>query len=733
MLLTLAFALAAATTAADTLPAGVVRGVVQSDPSGLPVVHAVVEVRDGNAYPAARALTDSVGGYLLRGIKPGRHTLRVHHLEHAPLSMEVLVPSGVVVNLELALRYRPLALDTVRAFRAGELRMGDTIAARRQEVAWVDSRALEEGPGLDNALPNPLGSDPGAPPPDPADVFRIRGSAAELKLVLLDGAPVYTPFHMGGLMDAFEPGVLRSARLYLGGAPARFDGGLSYVMDLSTRGGNSERHSFSGSLDVMSSRGVAEGPLPGGATYLASGRVVHGAWMRGLEGDEFPYRYSDGVARIDVPLAGGVLRATGFANVEGARTDGDRSFAGWRNVAGSLRYRGGILGEDGELTVADGGSSAMLRHYGVHVLRQRSDTQRGRAALDLGSSAGPVRLRYGASFDYTRVRYDVDEAALDWIELVSTHTYGGSVAAYLDAAWQPARRVKLRGGVRGDAFRYSPRTTLSPRGSVTWLMGDKAALTLAAGRYHQYVRTRKLGEGGEPMTFADSVRMNVASQLVVASANHVSVGLDQELPDGVRLGVEGFYKRFRDVPTLPGKTAYNSGMDLWIRRGTGGVTGWVGYTLTWAWSLQEDALTADDIAGRQVLSAGIGAPLGRLARLSARFQYGSGLSADRLLPGTDAGELDTGVRNQTQSLAGSAEPILEVANDEPYLRLDAELSRTFAPLLAGRTTELTPYFRVINALDKREPLFYQSGADGRGARPVGAFPILPVLGVQWKW
>jgi hypothetical protein len=159
----------------------------------------------------------------------------------------------------------------------------------------------------------------------------------------------------------------------------------------------------------------------------------------------------------------------------------------------------------------------------------------------------------------------------------------------------------------------------------------------------------------------------------------------------------------------------------------------VGYTLTWAWSLQEDALTADDIAGRQVLSAGIGAPLGRLARLSARFQYGSGLSADRLLPGTDAGELDTGVRNQTQSLAGSAEPILEVANDEPYLRLDAELSRTFAPLLAGRNTELTPYFRVINALDKREPLFYQSGADGRGARPVGAFPILPVLGVQWKW
>jgi hypothetical protein len=708
--------------------------VVRSDPSGLAVVHALVEVRDGNAFPSARALTDSAGGYLLRGIKPGRHTLRVHHLEHEAQSMEVLVSAGVEVNLELALRYRPLALDTVRAFRASELRMGDTIAARRQEVAWVDARALEDGAGLDNALPNPLGSDPGGPPPDPADVFRIRGSAADLKLVLLDGAPVYTPFHMGGLMDAFEPGVLRSARLYLGGAPARFDGGLSYVMDLHTRGGNAERHSMSGSLDVVSSRAVIEGPLPAGATYLASGRAVHGAWMRGLEGDDFPYRYNDGVARLDVPLAGGVLRATGFANREGARTDGDRSFAGWKNVAGSTRYRGGILGDDGELTLAYGGSAAALRHAGDHVLEQRSETQRGRAALDLGRSAGPVRLRYGASFDYTRVRYEVDEAALnERVRLVTTHTYGGSVAGYVDAAWQPMRRVSLRAGVRGDAFRFSPRTTLSPRGSVTWLMGERAALTVAAGRYHQYVRTRKPLDGTPPVTFADSVRMNVASQLVVASANHVSVGLDQELPDGVRLGVEGFYKRFRDVPTLPGKTAYNSGMDLWIRRGAGRVTGWVGYTLTWAWSLQEDALTADDIAGRQVLSAGIGTSLGRLARLSARFQYGSGLSADRLLPDTDAGAINADPRAQPSSLASSAEPLLTVANDEPYLRLDAELSRSWTPLMAGRRTELTPYFRVINALDQREPLFYQSGTDGQTARPVGGFPILPVLGVQWKW
>jgi hypothetical protein len=723
-----ALALAVASAPADTVPAGAVRGVVQSDRSGLPVAMAVVEVRSGQAPPAARSITDSTGAYELRGITPGRHTLRVHHLEHTPLEMEVLVPGGVV-TLDLALRYRPLALDTVRARRPGEIRMGDTVAAERHEVAWVDSRAFEEGSGLDKALANPPD---GSDPPDPGEVFHVRGSAADLKLVLLDGAPVYAPFHMGGLMDAFEPGVLRSARLYLGGAPARFDGGLSYVMDLATRGGNPERHSLAGSVDVVSSRGVLEGPLPRGATYLASGRVVHGAWMRAFEGNDFPYLYKDGVARVDVPLAGGVLRATGFANEEGATADRDRSFAGWRNVAGSVRYRGGRLGQDGELTVAGGGFTAALRHYGNHVLRQRGLTERARVALDLGRSAGPVRLRYGAAYEYTRVRYEVDEAALGWAPLVRTHTYGGATAAYVDATWQPSARVSLRGGVRGDSYRYSPRTTLSPRGAVTWLVGDRAALTLAAGRYHQYVRTRIVSDGDPPPSFADSVRRNVASELVVASANHVSVGLDQELADGVRLGVEGFYKRFRDVPTLPGKAAYNSGMELWVRRGTGRLTGWIGYTLTWAWSLEDDGLSADDIVGRQVLSAGLATPLGRAAKLSARFQYGSGLSASRILPGS--ADRSTFQAESQNALATASEPLLAVPSEEPYLRLDAELSRTWTPLLAGRRTELTPYFRVINALDQREPLFYQPGPDGEDSRTaVGGFPILPVLGVTFRF
>jgi hypothetical protein len=722
MLLSLALALGLAAAApADTVPAvGTVRGVVQSDPSGLPVAHAVVEVGGARAV----AFTDSAGAYVVHGVQPGRHTLRVRHLEHAPLAMEVLVPASVAVTLDLSLRYRPLALDTVVASRRA-LRMADTVPVRRHEVAWMDARALEDAPGLASSPASPV---PPESPPTPEEVFRIRGAAAELKLVLLDGAPVFAPFHMAGLMESFEPGVLSAARLYVGGAPARFDGGLAHVLDLTTRGGNAERHSSAGSVDLVASRAMVDGPLGGGATYLASGRVVHTGWMRGGS----PYDYSDGLVRLDAPLAGGAVRATAFGNREGARLNGGRLFAGWRNLAGSVGYRGGLLGSEGELTAAAGQDAGARIRFGDHVLEERSFTQRGRVALDLSSAAGPVRLRYGASFDYTRVRYRVEELVLGgWENVVGTLTYASTAAGYLDGVWQPGRRLRLRGGVRGDMFSYSPVQTLSPRGSVTWLLADRSALTLAAGRYHQYVRTSGAPGDTSSGTFADSLRRSLPSALAVASANHMSVGLDQELVDGVRLGVEGFFKRFRGVPTLPGRASYTSGMDLWMRRGTGPVTGWVGYNLAWSWSLLERALSAEDITGRQVLSAGFSAAVGRAGRMSARFQYGSNLSVADLV-----GESPTAYRAEALSGAvnnASATPSEVVAaGARPYVRLDAELSRTWTPRLAGRETEVTPFFRLINALDQREPLFHQRDQAGRDVR-VGSFPVLPVLGVSWKF
>jgi hypothetical protein len=136
--------------------------------------------------------------------------------------------------------------------------------------------------------------------------------------------------------------------------------------------------------------------------------------------------------------------------------------------------------------------------------------------------------------------------------------------------------------------------------------------------------------------------------------------------------------------------------------------------------------------------------------LGVRFAYGAGLPytrvaiEDRALAG---GSLPTPESSGNVNLDTDA----PLRGDGSFLRLDAEVSRTWSPLLAGRRTQVTPYLRVINALENRDGLFYRyfenredgggttvpdGGLDNVGSdaiRSVTTIPLVPVLGVTWKF
>lgn len=727
MLLAAALALfAAAAPPQDTVP-GVIRGVVQSDPTGLPIPLAAVEADDGRSVVVAIAGRD--GSYALR-VGAGWQTLRVRHMEHAPLEVQVLVPAAGEVEMHVSLEHRPVRLDPIRVTPPADPRADSLVVSRTLLGLVVDHHNLEDS-GLGAALAGRVQGEPNGE----GEVLYVRGSAANLQLVLLDGAPVYAPFHMGGLVESFEPDVVGSARLYLGGAPARYDGGLSHVLDLTTRAGRGERPSLAGSMDLVSATMRAEGPV-GPVHYLASARTVHGAYLTRLDGRPFPYSFADGLLRLDAPLGRGGISVTGFANGEGVRVDTVGARAGvarWGNRAGSVRYRGRLEGTELEVTVAGGNFDADVPvRAGQRLFVLRGRTERLRLGADLVRSDGPVLFRYGASFDRTWLTHSAIQQA-EGRNLIYARSTGSAAGGYLDAAWQPVPRLLLRAGARGDAFSAGGGFVLAPRASGTWLVSDGAALTLAAGRYHQYLRIpRPLAEGEPLRNYADSARL--ATHLAVGGATHVSVGLDQQLAAGVRLGLEGYYKRFDGLP--PPDTVdlvdHSSGVDVWVRRSAGEVTGWVGYSLAWAWSSERASGVGSRFAGRQTLSAGAQGTFWRGARVGARFAYGGGL------PATALGLADQVLQNESPNLAsGSANTApLAGSGPGPFMRLDVHAARTWTPRLGGRDTQVTPYLRVLNALDSRDGLFYRYFSDDEATaqvQPIASLPVVPVLGVEWRF
>ena len=721
-------------------PNATVRGQVRSEGTGAPLRLAIVEVI--SASRVIQTATDTLGNYVLRNVPRGRRVLRATHIDHAPLEIEVVVNSNTELVLDFGLELRPVRLPALTARALAFKDATDTIPVGGAALGQAEVKALEATPGVaELGLVDATRDIPGQEPGDPTDVLYVRGGTADLKLVLLNGAPVYAPFHLGGLINALDADFMRAAKLYVGGAPARYDGGLSYVLDLETRAGRDGASHAALSLDMLGSRTMLEGPITRRSSYLVGARSVHGMGARAFLDDAFPYSYTDALGRVDMALLGGQLTVTGFWNQEAVRLDslsGGHSRAIWGNSAGSLRYRARVLGADGSFTFAIGDFHTQLPVGGVRPIVTEGVARRKRAVAHFARTIGDVGLQYGASIERQNFEYKAwpRSAGRDSL-LLHSRAEGDVTGAYLDAQWQIMRRLTLRTGVRADLFSVSDEPRFAPRASATWLFSDRSTLTLAAGRYRQVVRTASSGIIGTPVPDTTT-----PSALSIAKATHVVLSLDQELGVGLRLGLEGYYKAFEDLPTSEGELAETSGVELWVRRVTGRYTGWVGYSLAWVWTVAEPQQHNSTFAGRQLLSAGASGPLLGNGTFDVRLSYGAGLPFTAI-PEPESSAPVFGLRTPTPEIAlamipgdsPDQPPRDPSPPDEQYLRVDAQLAHTFTTEVHGFDFQLKPYFKLLNALGRRDALFYhfdRSQQDPQ-TRAVAALPVLPILGLEWRF
>lgn len=723
------------------LPAstGEVRGEVRSEGTGEVITGATVEVLDGRPRAAS---SDDSGRYRLVGIDPGRRTIRARRVGYAPLEMVVMVPEDQAVELDITLRTTPIVLEPVSV---GGRRRGigtDTAAAGSGDLAMAGARALQSSPGLaEIGLGDALARTPGHHPPDPSDVLFVRGAGADMKLVYLDGAPVYAPFPLGGLLAPFSPELLASADVYLGGAPARYDGGLSYILDLRTRGARTDRPRASGSMDLLSARAMVEVPVGEAVALLLSGRGVHGAGAGWAGDDALPYGYREGLARADIALGDlGDLSVTAFGNGERVWVDSaraDHRAVRWGNGSGSARYRTGFGATELEATGAIAEFSARLPVGGTAGRVAEGFSRRVRFALDATSRADAVTLRYGLSHESQRQRFRAGAMRLateSW-EPVGSVAEGDETGAYLDAGVRVAPRLLLRAGLRADHFSLNDRVLVAPRASATLLLTDDARVTLAAGRYHQYLRP----SDATLLGVSERLPMAAAEPLALARSSHVALALDQDLGEGVRLGLEGFHKSYDGIPGGYAAEARSSGVDLWMRRDSGEWRGWLGYSLAWTWTTPPGR--GSEFSGRHLISSGLSAPVGQRARLDLGVVYGAGLpysaiplasydSPEHPLMGDTPLLLNGGGRADAVN-AGNA-PLISPPS-QPYLRVDVGASGTWSPAWGRGGVEFTPYVRLLNTLGHRDALFYRSDDDGGLANPVAILPLVPVVGMEWKF
>jgi hypothetical protein len=778
-----AAALLASPAAGSAQDLAVVTGRVY-DSDGIPIVAVAVRLTGGAGDRVV--LSDSAGLYRIGPVPAGRHTLVAERLGYERLEVEVTLAAGQVRRLDLTMRTATVLLEGVVVEAQ---RDRDQERTRFQDDPGVTARVirgetLKSLPGLAEAdvmravevLPGVVTTS------DFSSAFNVRGGSADQNLILLDGFPIFNPFHLGGLFSVFNSDAVARAELLSGGFNAEYGGRVSAVLNVETRDGGDEGLQVEGGISMLATRVQLRSPLP-----ISAGRLLGGAggsWLFSARRSyfdqllrpvvDFPYYLKDLQARAEIDTRGGgnlSLTAYGGSDVldlSDFEVPGDDSTGvlrirwNWGNRVVGLRLRQPL----GTSWVSDSrvGYSrfsdrlAFVDFEGarfssrIDQLSLRTDFSRG---IGSGSS-----LKLGGAVE--RLGYD-NLAEAGGTPFYAAADHGILSGLYGSVLWQPTERWLVEPGLRADVWNAVDETfvTISPRFAVKRFLGRErdAALKLALGRYTQFLHS--LRDESFPVSNDTWIVAGRGTPAVIS--DQVQVGLEKYWGDRWSASVEAYYRDFEGVtefnladdPNDPLDDVVNGsgrsmGIDLLLRRNAGGLTGWATLSLLRADRTLPDPLAEgwDDLPPEVSFSpifdrrVDLDVVLQYVApgevEVGIRWNFGSPLPYTRPVA-QYFGWRYSPLRREYEPLdqPGSGAPIFIRLGDRnserypPYHRLDVTLRRTFDRSWGS----WTPYLQVLNAYNRKNVLWYFFNYDRTPPTRSGLsmFPVLPAIGVEMSF
>jgi hypothetical protein len=104
--------------------------------------------------------------------------------------------------------------------------------------------------------------------------LQVRGGLHGQNLYLLDGIPLYSTEHFFGMVSAYNPIIVKSARLYKSDFPAEYGGKISSVVNVLTQDANPDKFSGAVEVSLLSSKVLLNIPIYKNKLALSvSGRI----------------------------------------------------------------------------------------------------------------------------------------------------------------------------------------------------------------------------------------------------------------------------------------------------------------------------------------------------------------------------------------------------------------------------------------------------------------------------
>ena len=747
---------------------GVLAGRVVDAVSSEPRVGAGVAIVGTNRG----AIADASGSFVIAGVPVGNATIRARLLGYKTLERGVTIRAGDTTRVEFRLEPEATVLSAVRTEARPVER--DAFEARPSVgTVQITARAAEAVPKFGEPdiirivqlLPGVEARN------DFSTGLNVRGGESDQNLILIDGYPIYNPFHLGGLFSTFIDPTVSGVTLMTGGFPARYGGRLSAVLDVHSQ--EEVRPGIHGTADLslLASTGSLGGAFAGGkGSWMIAGRRTYAdKFVELISTNELPYHFRDEQAHFAYALSPTTkLSLTAYDGRDALNANiatlGDSTQADPSGGTFLFDWGNRVIGATLSKQIASPSRNVFSRLLlgDSATFEQRASFSAFSTNLDLGAGSLMLRNRvtdlrvsgnltshtaaHERSFGYDAVsygiRYDATSPQTD-TRLYDLRQSPASAALYLDDIWRVSPSWLIETGARTEALTGKPWVALSPRVSAKYFVTPDWALTAAFGRFSQW--THSLAREDIPVRLFD---FWVASDAVtpVSTAWHSILGTERWLSPSRYLRVEGFYKKYENLlesnpqedPNLRGDEFFpvngdSYGADVLLRQfeTSGRFSGWISYTYAVETRRKGDLNYFPGHDRRHNLNV-VGTWRFSKYLFGARYGYATGTPYTDIVgmivrriydPGLNA--FGTRGSGRTEQFVGGQRNGARLPTTQ---RLDLDVTRAFH--VRGAT--VAPFLSIVNAYNAKNVFLYvfDYTKSPPTRQAISQFPLLPTAGVS---
>ncbi len=806
---------------------GTITGNVSDAKTGEMLVGVNVVVNELNRTGVA---TNESGRFKI-GVPVGSYSLRISLVGYQTIiKTDVVVTTGGETHVAIKMQETPLELGrvTITPDYFDKAAIENTLS-----TVVLGPEEIRRSPGSDQDFQRILQSMPGVSfSTDQSNELLVRGGAPDENLTVLDHMEVHSTnhypnqFNSGGPINMINVDLIQDVQFSTGGFISKYGDKMSSVMNVTTREGTREKI-FSGnaSLSMAGYGTLLEGRINDGqGSWLLSARKSYIDLIAGAVGLTAVPRYYDLQSKVTYDLSkthklsfsgiygNDAIDIVGEPQITNLSLAGSRDSVDVYNVdVKQYQYAAGLTLESrwsdrlvSFVTISKNNysdnsfvtSDFTERRYasdgkvvGTSILSRRNvyvqNADNGESALntefiwnmnrthefDFGGSLKYINFRSIESIDADTARYDLNgDGIFDASVAVppSKLNYDFRFPDYYKGYTYVNDRIRLFDGglilnlgLRYDYFSYSRRGNISPRLSASYsLVPGITTLNFSLGRYYQ---TPALPY------FGDRYQSEVNRYLGNSEADHYVLGIEHLLAEGLRIDVEGYYKKYSRLPISENfvyfyDRTYRSerilsigeqdvyGADVLIQQklvkniyGTLSFSrmftkfhdpriGMEGKTFP---SDYDFPYVVTIIAGKRF--SGLRSDLDRMPffikypsyilpfsddmEISARWRYATGKPFTPQTYTTTEQHREDGMK----WTAGSWEATSDINSERypEYHRLDLELSSRFN----FKSWNLVILFSVQNIYNRKNIAYYQYNSDGTREN-VYQFALLPVVGIE---